>query len=245
MVHSTKAIVLRATKYGDTSIIVSCYTELFGLQSYLIQGVRSDRKSSTKSNMFQPGNILDVVVYHHPQRKLHRIKEAKIHYWYLQTYRNMVKSALLIFCIELFTKLITEPETHVELYEFLESNLQSIDQKEESALANLPLQFTLQLAQRVGFGIDKNYSAQSNCLDLSQGSFFASSELPSLEFVDGWQAETIYKLVVANDATVPLVELHHQQRILLLQTLIRYLQLHIPHMGKLKSLPVLQDILHS
>jgi DNA repair protein RecO (recombination protein O) len=44
MLHNTKGIVLRVTKYGDTSIITSIYTELFGLQQYIVKGVRTSSK---------------------------------------------------------------------------------------------------------------------------------------------------------------------------------------------------------
>ena len=57
----TNGIVLHQIKYGDSSIIVRIYTEEFGMQSYLIRGVKS-KKSKIKSNLFQVGNILDMVV---------------------------------------------------------------------------------------------------------------------------------------------------------------------------------------
>ena len=44
MTHKTKGIVLRTVKYGETSVIVTILTELFGLQSYLINGVRSSSR---------------------------------------------------------------------------------------------------------------------------------------------------------------------------------------------------------
>ena len=50
MLHSTKGIVLRTIKYGDTSIVVAIYTELFGVQSYLVNGVRTEKKSAGKAN---------------------------------------------------------------------------------------------------------------------------------------------------------------------------------------------------
>ena len=40
MLHKTKGIVLRAVKYGETSLVVTVFTELFGLQSYMVNGVR-------------------------------------------------------------------------------------------------------------------------------------------------------------------------------------------------------------
>ncbi|HRG80676.1 MAG TPA: recombination protein O N-terminal domain-containing protein, partial [Cyclobacteriaceae bacterium] len=46
MLHKTKGVVFRFTKYGETSIIVNIFTELFGLQSYIVNGVRSSSKKS-------------------------------------------------------------------------------------------------------------------------------------------------------------------------------------------------------
>ena len=52
MVHKTKGIVLRTVKYGETSVIVTILTELFGLQSYLVNGVRtSSGKGGSKAGL--------------------------------------------------------------------------------------------------------------------------------------------------------------------------------------------------
>ena len=81
--HKTKGIVLRTVKYGDTSLIVTIFTELFGLQSYIVSGVRTSTKKGTgKANLFQPTAILDLVVYHNELKHLNRIKEFKWHYLY-------------------------------------------------------------------------------------------------------------------------------------------------------------------
>ena len=55
-------IVLNYIKYGDTSIICKIYTEQYGLQSYIINGVRNSK--SKNIGLFQPLNILDMVVYY-------------------------------------------------------------------------------------------------------------------------------------------------------------------------------------
>ena len=70
MIHKTKGIVIRVVKYGETSVIVSIYTELFGIQSYIVNGVRtSSKKASGKASQFQPAAILDLVVYHNELKK--------------------------------------------------------------------------------------------------------------------------------------------------------------------------------
>ncbi|MDT9165980.1 recombination protein O N-terminal domain-containing protein, partial [Escherichia coli] len=65
-------------RYGETSVIVTMLTELFGLQSYLVNGVRvSGKKGAGKANMFQPTAILDMVVYHNELKQLQRIREFR------------------------------------------------------------------------------------------------------------------------------------------------------------------------
>ncbi|WP_337994805.1 DNA repair protein RecO [Polaribacter ponticola] len=41
---NTKAIVLSSLKYGDTSLIVKCYTQEEGVKSYLIKGILKPKK---------------------------------------------------------------------------------------------------------------------------------------------------------------------------------------------------------
>ena len=73
--HKTKGIVLRTVKYGETSVIVAVFTEKFGVQSYLVNGVRiSTKKGSGKANLFQPSAILEMVVYHNELKQLQRLR---------------------------------------------------------------------------------------------------------------------------------------------------------------------------
>ncbi len=69
MIYQTKGIVLRAIKYGETSVVVNIFTELFGIQSYLVNGIRISGKTSSKANLFQPTSILDMEVYHNELKK--------------------------------------------------------------------------------------------------------------------------------------------------------------------------------
>ena len=98
--HKTKGIVLRVVKYGETSLIVTMFTELFGLQSYLINGVRtSTKKGSGKANLFQPTAILELVVYHNELKQLNRIKEFRWAYLYEHVFSDVPKNAVALFMI--------------------------------------------------------------------------------------------------------------------------------------------------
>ena len=75
MYHNTKGIVLNSIKYAETSIISKVYTLEFGLQAYIVNGVR---KKNGKSTYYQPLTLLDLQVSNRKQGQLHRIKEALI-----------------------------------------------------------------------------------------------------------------------------------------------------------------------
>ena len=47
MLSSTKGIVIHHFKYSEKSVIAKIYTEKFGLQSYILNGVRN-KKSKNK-----------------------------------------------------------------------------------------------------------------------------------------------------------------------------------------------------
>ena len=68
MIHKTKGIVLKSIRYGETSLVVTVFTELFGVQTYMVNGVRTNKKSGSKAALFQPSSILDMEVYHNDQK---------------------------------------------------------------------------------------------------------------------------------------------------------------------------------
>ena len=78
MIAKTKGIVLRSVKYGETSLVVTVFTELFGLQSYMVNGVRTtSKKGTSKASLFQPSAILELVAYHNEFNNLQRLREYK------------------------------------------------------------------------------------------------------------------------------------------------------------------------
>src|SRR6266513_4521382 len=137
--HKTKGIVLRTVKYGETSVIVTFFTELFGVQAYLLNGVRtSSKKGSGKANLFQPSAILDMIVYHNELKNLNRIKEFKWDYLYRHIFSDVKKNAVALFMIELLTKCLKQPESNPELFQFAEDALVHLDKSSGAIAANFP-----------------------------------------------------------------------------------------------------------
>jgi DNA repair protein RecO (recombination protein O) len=239
--HTTKAVILRTVKYGETSLIVSAYTELFGLQSYIVQGVRtSSKKGSGKANYFQPGAILELVVYHHELKNLQRIKEFKWSYLYKEVFSNVIKNCVLLYMVELVQKCMKQPESNAELFYFIEESLMQLDKADETITAGLSIYFAIHLATFFGFQI--THDEPLPVLDLQDGKFTYAHPQHAY-YVDGKTAALIYELLkVMQPAELHEVPMNHVQRRSVLEAMETFYALHLPEFGKMKTLQVLKEI---
>lgn len=240
--HTTKAIILRAVKYGETSLIVTAYTELFGLQSYIVQGVRtSSKKGAGRANYFQPGAILELVVYHYELKNLQRIKEFRWSYLYTSVFNNVIKNCVLLYMMELLQKCIKQPENNPDLFYFIEEALQQLDKADEKVTAGIAIYFALHLATFFGFQISNEQ--QFPILDLQDGKF-SHSYPQHIYYVDGKMAELIYELLkVMQPGELVEVPMNHLQRRSVLEAMELFYALHLPEFGRMKTLQVLKEVL--
>jgi DNA repair protein RecO (recombination protein O) len=150
LIYKTKGIVFRFTKFRETSIIVTIFTELFGLQSYMVNGVRS-KSSKNKIALYQPLTLLDLVVYHREHANIERIKEIRCLYPYTTLTVDVIKSTVAIFIQELLNKTIKHESHAKDLFDFLHYSLTTLD-AQQKGYENFHLIFMLKLARHLGFG---------------------------------------------------------------------------------------------
>ncbi len=244
MLHKTKAVVLRTVKYGETSVIVSIYTELFGIQSYIVNGVRTTSlRSSSKANLFQPATLLDLVVYHNELKNLQRLKEFKWSYLYQNIFRAVKKNAIALFMVELLQKCLKQPEANANLFYFIEDAFIQLDQAGETATANFALYFSLHLTHFLGLRINDNFNEERTILDLQEGSFLA--EAPSHPHFITYKLSYYTSLLLKTQQPVELTELrlNKETRRELLQAFLLFYALHNSDFGSMKSISVLQEVL--
>jgi DNA repair protein RecO (recombination protein O) len=244
MVHATKGIVLRTVKYGDTSIITTVYTELFGIQSYIVKGVRQSSKTSAgKASFFQPAAMLDMEVYHNDLKHLQFIREYQWSYLYEHVLFDVVKNTVAMFVIELLQHSLKQPEANPELFYLIEDTLKQLDKGSDILTANLPLYFALHLSSELGFRMHGEYSERTPVFDLQEGMFIA--EKPTHPYwLEGSLAKITSQLLQIkfyND--LEQLQLNRSVRRELLQAYQTYLSLHIHDFGEMKSFAILQEIL--
>ena len=150
MTYKTKGIVLNFIKFKESSIICKIYTESFGLQSYIVNGVRSSNK--TKMSLFQPLTILDLVVYNKSSVNIQRLKEMKIDVIYMTNHTDIKKISVCIFLSELLSKILSNEPNQNEKFNFLYNSFLIYDNLEKN-IKNFHIQFLLKLTKFFGFQI--------------------------------------------------------------------------------------------
>ena len=243
MTHKTRGIVLRTIKYGETSLVVTVFTELFGIQTYMVNGVRSTKKSAAKANLFQPTAILDLIVYHNESRSMQRIKEFSWGFLYREVLHDVVRNSIAAYMMELLQKCLKQPEPNADLFAFCEESFLALDQADKTITANFALFFTLHLAHFFGFRMTDNYSDEEPVLDLQEG-IFIDHQPTHPNFIDGKNAElTAQLLKVMQPAELEEFSLNGEIRRTLLLRYLEYYALHIHDFGQMKTLLVLHEVL--
>lgn len=240
MLHKTRGIVLKTTRYSENSVIVQVYTEKLGLQSYMVNGVRG-AKAKGKANLYQPLQLLDMVVYHKGIGGIQRVAEVKNSPAFHSIPFDVLKSSLALFLNELIYRSMRQQGTDENLFEFLFHAIQMLDLT-ESELADFHLLFMVQFSRYLGFYPGGEYNATTPYFDLGQGSFVASQPQHMLA-LDPPYSQWVYRLLKMNFEQKEPLDINSAQRRVLLEKLLEYYRFHIDGFGELKSHLVLQEVL--
>lgn len=222
MLHKTRGVVFRFTRYGESSIIVNIFTEAFGLQSYMVNSVRS-KSSKSKIALFQPLTMLELVVYHKENASILRIKEVKCLHPYQNLNQDIRKSTIAMFINEVVNKSIKEESHAMELCDFLIRSLVVLDTAEENT-ENFHLIFLILLSRHLGFGPQQRQ-------EILGGRLLDPAE------------EALLQDLIESDYQTKLVMTNTQRRNIL-DLLLHFYSLHIDTFGELKSLQVLREVLN-
>ena len=118
MLSSTKGIVIHHFKYSEKSVIAKIYTKKYGLQSYILNGVRN-KKSKNKAAYLQPLSLVEIDANHKDNKGLQRVKTIEFEIPFNSIPFEIGKSSIAFFIAEILYKSIKEEEANIPLFEFL------------------------------------------------------------------------------------------------------------------------------
>lgn len=221
MLQKTRGIVFRFVRFGETSIIVTIFTEYLGIQSYIVNGAMS-RSGKGKIALYQPLTLLDLVVYHKENANILRIKECSCIHPYRTITSDVRKSTIGLFLLEMINKTVKEQSHPEEIFNFLFDSFITLDVQEDQ-FENFHLLFLLKLSKYLGFGP-------------------ATTDEILINRILNLEDEKILQQLLRLDYIVP-IKISRPQRKELLETIIHYYRQHIDNLGDIKSIPVLREIL--
>lgn len=244
MLQKTNGIVLRSVKYGETSLIVTLFTSSFGIQAYMVQGVRSSKASRSRSSYFQPGTLLEMVVYMQTNKNMQRIREFQASYIYTSIQEDVVKNSIVLFSAEFMLRLLPEHAPLIDLFEFAQRYFIALDTLSTRDVANFPLYFMIQCSRLLGYEPKGGYSTDTPYLDREEGGFSVHPPVVPPYTTDD-DAQALGALLLAEHyEEVTAVQMNSEMRLRLIDWYIAFLQQYAQHLGNIRSLQVLRTILH-
>ena len=240
MIEKTRGIFLHAVKYSETSLIASIYTEHYGRQSFIINGVHG-KNSTVRAAVFQPLYLLDLEIYYKAGREIHRIKNARISLPYSTIPFDIRKSTQVLFLAEVLYKCLREEETNIELFDYLYHSLTLLDLT-EAGISNFHIWFLFKLTRFLGFSPSREDAERCNFFDLQTARFVSHEPLHS-QFTDKHLTVLFIRLFNVDSSSIENLDYTQHERRLVLEKLLEFYHIHLGNLGEFKSLEVLKEVL--
>ncbi|MBP5496094.1 MAG: DNA repair protein RecO [Bacteroidales bacterium] len=237
MIISTPGIVMHATKYGDTSLIVKIFTQQQGNQSFIVKN--AFRKNNRfAASYFTPLAMMDISYDDHSKSSLKYLKDITPRRATTPMYYDPAKSSILLFYNEILYKLLMDSGQDEVLFDFLQEEIAKVHNAREN-MAELPLRFLLRLSRVMGYEPEDNISPNNPYFSL-QECRFQPFFIENAGILTQQQSQYLH-LLLNQEEPVPVTR---DLRTALLKGLVAYFQTHNEQIRKIDSLEILSAVLH-
>lgn len=240
MLHKTRGIVLKTTLYSESSVIVQVFTEKFGIQSYMLNGIKKPR-AKIRMNMLQPLHLLDMVVYHKANTSMQRISELRPSPVFRTIPYEIIKSSIVLFLNEVLYKSIRQQHTDEQLFSFIFNAICWFDEC-GPAETNFHLAFLLKLSRFLGFAPSTESKNRNNYFDLQEGEF-KSMPPAHPNFMNKEEADLFISLFSAPFEKISEIKFSNSTRRSILDKILIFYTLHTASFGEIRSHQILEDVL--
>lgn len=225
MLYKTRGIALSYIKFRESSIITRIFTETFGMQSYIVNSVRS-RNAKTKIALFQPLTLLELVVYHNKKKEINRISEIKSEYNFHSIPYEIRKTSIALFVTELLNQTLHEEGENEPLFEFIHDSILAFDTMQDD-VENFHLQFLIQYSRYLGI---KPESAGSMLKEIGHSKM---------------NQESFNKIMdqLIDNRSIGMIKMGKSTRNEILMAIIDYYRYHFDSIKEIKSIQVLKEVL--
>lgn len=237
--YKARGIVLNTVKYGEGAMVAHLLTDVYGRQSYMVQGIRSSRGHGSKMALFQPLFAIEFEGLQSSRMEMHRLRDVHNGLLLKTLPYDVRKSTIALFMAEVLYRLIGESEANAPLFDFVWGSIGALDALEEG-VANFHLWFLANISRYLGFSPANNYTPGS-WFDMREGLFTPVMPLHN-DTLDGEYAEILRDLLECDVRCLGAIGLNRNQRVEILNSLVAYYSLHLDSIRKVQSIAILQEV---
>lgn len=237
--QTTRGIVLRTVRYSDSRIIVTLFTEHYGMLSAGVRLARGGR-SGGRSALWQILNVVEMSVDYRPSNDLQKVSEASISTPWMELPYHPLKASISIFLGDfLFHSLRGEGENR-PLFAFLYNSLRWLDET-DGVVANFHLLLMVRMTRFLGIWPGMECYGRNMVYDMKNACF--SDTLPVHgQYLEPGDARWIPLLLNMDYSQMHRLKMSRNERWHMLDVLLRYYRLHVPSFGELQSLDILREL---
>lgn len=149
----SSAIVLHITRYSDTGNIAHLYTAEHGRMQYVVYG-------NKMKGLLQPLSIIEYTATfrNNAPGQMGTLSSASLLYTPQQLSTDIQRQCVAMFMAEMLVSTLRHPMSDQPLFDWLCTIIKHLDQDAE--ISNLHLQFLMEYATCLGFGIDDTEHAE-------------------------------------------------------------------------------------
>lgn len=236
--YKARGIVLHTVRYGDTSMVVYMLTDLYGRQTYMVQGVRSTKGRGNKAALFQPMFPVEFEGLESPRAEMHRLKELHSDFPLLSVPFDVRKSTMALFMAEVLYRLVRESGADKALFDFVRGSVEALDAM-ESGVSNFHLWFLARLSSYLGFHPGNEY-AEGDWFDIREGLFCDLQPLHGIAM--NRENSRIFALLIDSDpGSLHTLRLSRNDRVEFLNSLLVYYGYHLDAIRSVRSVEILRE----
>ena len=231
MKYSSRAIALTYLKHSESSIIAKLFTEEHGLQTFTINGVRSN-KSKKKLGLFQPLQLSQINASLIVKNKLQYLNEINLNDSKLSEVISIKNNFIALFIAEVLSKSLHENGKDKRLFQYIWDIKTSLNNKSKIN-ANYALVFLLKLSEFFGF-YPSTDTLLYNYFDLEKGEFVINKGSYTL---NAENSNYLKLLLNKTNCVIP-----YQNRNELLKSLIEYYRLQQHELKNITSHLIIESL---
>ena len=236
MLINRKIIVLHTIKHSESALVVQCYCNQDGKQSFYLKG-------KSLHNKFHRLAILDVIIYKKNISTMGLIKEISSNENLLDIRTSVYKSSIAIFMSEIVSKCFRETESDTQLFNFLCTSI-SLLEHTKLGVANFHIHFITNICKYLGFMPNNNYNPTTASIFCVETASFISKFDKTFNSISFTEDESLLLNELLNNKTSDIAELkcNGETRNKYAKKMISYISYHLGINIEIKSLDVLHEV---